>query len=201
MEGSQAPVENRAPITPAQEKDKYERIWKCWQYRQSSPGERLVPFFLDHADWKPGQTLIDVGCGTGRASVKLASKGFKVSLLDITKNALDTQTLVDLFGVEFHELCLWETLVVEPYDWFYCCDVMEHIPPEHIDDALDSLKDIAKKGFLNIAMFDEPYGDLIGEKLHLTVRGYPWWMDRLKERWKVKELGEVEYQRLCAIVE
>jgi cyclopropane fatty-acyl-phospholipid synthase-like methyltransferase len=54
------------------ERAKYQSIWAYPQYRMNSPGEAAVPRFLFHLPWAAGDTLIDLGCGTGRAGKALA---------------------------------------------------------------------------------------------------------------------------------
>ena len=57
---------------------------------------------------------------------------------------------------------------------------MEHIPPEHVDAALKNIAMMSTRGgFFQIAMFQEPYGDYIGETLHLTLENSDWWAERL----------------------
>ena len=186
-------------ITPETERDKYSRMWANWQYRQASPGERLVPVFIAESGYSRGETLIDVGCGSGRAAGKLCNAGLIVTGLDITPNCLDSDMKARL---PFIEGCLWNLpRAYQPFCWFYCTDVMEHIPPEHVDAALDNLKRIAKKGFFQIALFDEAYGNLIGEKLHLTIQPREWWMEKLGSRWTVRDLGNIEWERICCFVE
>jgi len=183
-------------ITTEQERDKYRRMWDCWQYRQNSPGERLVPVFLKEADWRLGDTLLDVGCGTGRAGKKLSESGLAVALFDIAANAPEIPAL------PFIEGCLWEMpQKLLRFTWFYCCDVMEHIPTEHVDDCLDNLEAIADKGFFQIALHYDGWGHLICDELHLTVKPDLWWLDKLTKRWMVTILPGRESDRLLCLVE
>jgi len=177
-----------------QEKDKYRRMWNCWQYRLNSPGERLVGTFLKHAAWEKGDSLIDVGCGTGRAAKALWEKGFRVTMLDIAPNAPE-------MSLPFFEACLWDLPGTPYYDWFYCTDVMEHIPPEHVDQSLYNLSEMADRGFFQIALCQDGCGDLIGERLHLTVRPHLWWLSKLTKHWIVTVLPDQQAERLVCLVE
>lgn len=173
-------------------------MWAVPGYRANSPGERLVPVFLKHVLAEPGEWIVDLGCGTGRASMMLQKAGFKLIAVDIVENCLDPQ-LADRF--HFIRDCLWNFRLEKPVDWFYCCDVMEHIPPEKVDAVLDTCAQVATKGgFFQIALFNDAWGNSIGETLHLTVKDKDWWLDKLNARWKTEDLGEVERMRLCAIV-
>ncbi|MFZ4506535.1 MAG: class I SAM-dependent methyltransferase [Fimbriimonas sp.] len=63
--------------------------------------EKEVDFFLGLYGLKPGAKILDVGCGTGRHSVELARRGFKVTGLDISAGMLfEAQRKAERFGVE-----------------------------------------------------------------------------------------------------
>lgn len=48
----------------------------------------------------PGSRILDIGCGIGTESVFLASRGFAVSALDISPNAIERgRGLADVYGV------------------------------------------------------------------------------------------------------
>ena len=181
------------------ERDKYQRMWAHPEYRQNSPGERLLTDFLHRIPWQKGDTLIDLGCGTGRAAAKLHHAGLKVSMLDITETSLDP--LVRQLGLPFYEACLWEPLELPTFDWFYCTDVLEHLPLERVDMALDSIQSITGKGgYFQVAMFNESFGDMIGETLHLTVQSIGYWQPKIIARWKAADFVTIEKGRFVATV-
>lgn len=187
-------------ITEDQEREKYEKIWQVAGYRQNSPGENLVPLFLEKCPWQPCDRVIDLGCGTGRAGKALAAQGLKVTLLDITTNALDRDaTIIDL---PFLNGNVWDLpFYGRPWDWIFSSDVLEHIPPEHVDKALDCMaRTTGKGGFLQIACHPDGFGDVIGEKLHLTVQPFDWWEKKLRQRWEVKEIIAQPGPRMVAIL-
>lgn len=165
------------------EQVKYIRMWGLPDYRYRSPGETLVPVFLKH--YSPPATLIDLGAGTGRASLKLKQAGFTVTMLDITARCLDS-TVRGFSGIPIIEQCLWEP-IKEKFDLFYCVDVMEHIPPGKVNAVLDNISEVAKAGLFQIALFEEGFGGKIGETLHLTIKPREWWIDRLNKRWKTSK--------------
>lgn len=183
-------------ITAAQEQEKYRRMWtEVPDYRRTSPGEALVPTFLHTADWAPGDSLMDVGCGTGRAGLVLSRAGFLVFLFDITSEARDPE----VSRLPFIEGCLWDGLGLRR-DWIYCCDVLEHIPPEHVDKSLDAIKECARLGaFLQIALFKDGYGAWIGDTLHLTVERPEWWKQKIEARFSKVRYLEATEGRLIAI--
>jgi ubiquinone/menaquinone biosynthesis C-methylase UbiE len=140
--------------------------------------------FLELAQWDKGDELIDCGAGTGRASKALADAGLDVTMLDITREATDPG-----IKLPFVEYCLWDMGLVDfVFDWVYCCDVLEHIPTEHVDEVLDNLATMTGYGaFMQIAMFPEIHGArYVGEALHLTIKPADWWKRKLAERWIIK---------------
>lgn len=184
-------------ISVEQERDKYRRMWAFPGYRHKSPGEELVKMFLRKAQPKPGDTLVDAGCGPGRASLLLAEAGLNVTMLDITSAAPDKKAR----HLPFMEACLWERNPII-FDWVYCCDVLEHIPPEHVDATLDNLAAMGRKGaFLQIAMFAESFGRRIGETLHLTIMPTEWWMKKIYKRWSVKGKHQAADDRLIVLTD
>lgn len=174
------------------EREKYERIWSHKDYHANSPGERLAPYFLKCVPFKPKQTVIDLGCGTARASRELIAAGLQVYLLDHV-NAVDPSIKLPFISAN-----LWALPSLRGFDWFYCCDVMEHIPTEKVDRVLDNIAALTTKGgFFQIALFPDEWH---GEVLHLTVESGEWWVKKLKERWKTVLISVPEKRRIAAVV-
>jgi len=48
-----------------------------------------VDFLLSLYPLKPGASILDIGCGTGRHSIELAKRGFKVTGLDLSEKMLE----------------------------------------------------------------------------------------------------------------
>lgn len=158
------------------ERLKYEKMWNEDKYRKFSPGEKSVYDFITH---KPkGRTLVDIGCGTGRASKKL-SEHFEVCMFDIAKNAPE----VDL---PFVCGCIWKDEIPEA-DWGYCCDVMEHIPPSKINKTLENIAKSTSQIYFRIYFQDDKCGKEVGETLHLTVKPFEWWDKKIKQYFNVKD--------------
>ena len=171
-----------------QEREKYLRIWARPEYREHSPGMRHVVEFLSRIENPAADTVIDLGCGTGRAARHFADSFKRVYGLDIC-NALDENVEE---RVHFVEACLWEPLPAwmhqMTFDWFYCTDVMEHIPGEYVGTTLDTIAALCRKGgFFSIAHFEDGCGRLIGQTLHMTVEPPDWWHKQIEQRWQIQE--------------
>ena len=145
------------------ERAKYLKVWTDPQYRVVSPGLR----HLDHAlEWlrpEQGAEFTDWGSGSGQASDRLHDLGYKVRMVDIAANAYTGERPVI-------EACLWdlpETLGATDYG--ICCDVMEHIPPEHVDQVLREIaKRTNRQAYFQIALFHDNTFTHAGP-LHLSV--------------------------------
>ena len=178
-----------------QEKKKYEKMWENEPYRVTSPGKLSVEYFLDFIKGRycPGDSLIDFGCGSAVATISFLEAGFKVCLVDIAENCLDEsiQTLLLLSpDVSFFLAPLWKLpQSLETSDWIYCMDVLEHLPPERVEKALQEMAKKTKKGgALQVFLLDEGMGKMIGETLHLTIKPLNWWIDLISTYWKIEKV-------------
>jgi cyclopropane fatty-acyl-phospholipid synthase-like methyltransferase len=60
-----------------------------------------VDFLIEVLGISPGQSILDVGCGTGRHSVELARRGYTVTGLDLSSGMLEeAKKAADAAGVE-----------------------------------------------------------------------------------------------------
>lgn len=191
------------------EKEKYEKMWRRPEYREISPGLNAAEEFLNHFQkrFKPADTLMDLGCGSGKAGAFFFFQGFSVQLVDIAYNCLDESyvPLLSLAGETFRftEACLWDLPAdLGRVDWIYCCDVLEHLPEPFIDRALLQMaKRTGRGGFLQIFLKDEPFGNLIQDSLHLTIRPKKWWIDKISSHWKIEAFGpELEGFRFSVFI-
>ena len=76
-----------------------------------------VEKFLGYADIRPGETVFDMGCGTGALAVPLGEAGHKVVAADFSQGMLDQmQARLNEAGVRtvFPKLMSWED------DWAAC---------------------------------------------------------------------------------
>lgn len=173
----------------AQETALYRDLWVgVPAYSQTSPGEQLVPLLLDMAgltrDLTFRYTVLDAGCGSGKGALALQAAGFgEVRLCDLTDAGLVDQAK----ALRFHQTCLWDDLRVtcryvegRAFDYVYCCDVLEHIPPQFTMLVVSRLLEVARHGvFLSISLVPDVMGAWVGQTLHQTVQSFLWWRDSL----------------------
>lgn len=157
-----------APKDVMTEQQKYERMWAYSAYRHYSPGEECVDKFLDLV--KPTGLVIDFGCGTGRAGVKMKKAGCEVLLSDFTTNSRDLEAMALPFIQ--HDL-------ISPFPYEsqcgYCTDVMEHIPTCDVENVIRNIMNAANTVFFQISTVPDSMGAEIGQDLHLTVKPHDWW--------------------------
>ena len=169
------------------ERLKYETVWRHDDYRKFSPGlqaltsSNIIDFFRHRAV----RSILDAGCGSGQVMewlIKHHPTEFQVHGLDIAANCLNP-----FFAGRENEFlstgCLWVYEdIPQGFDAIFCTDVMEHIPPEHVDAVLSNLcRAAGKAAFLGIALFEDGFGPaIIGSHLHLTVQPAEWWLDRIQ---------------------
>ena len=154
------------------ERKKYEKIWRYSQYRAFSAGRGLVPLFKSMCP-KRG-TVLDIGCGTGRASLELKENGYTPSMLDHASNCRDFEA--EIFP--FYRKCVWAPWKIKnKFDYGYCCDMMEHIPSERVHDTLREIMANCHRAFFSISFNADALGPtLLGEPLHLTVMNFEDWI-------------------------
>lgn len=150
------------------EKEKYQLMWQFDAYRNVSPGEHIADFYLNK--FKPEGTIIDFGCGTGRAGIKFNAHGINTLLVDFTDNCRDSEAA----SIPFLQWDLTNKLPIEAVNGF-CTDVMEHIPPDDVSTVIANIMNSADKVFFQISTIDDVMGAAINEPLHLTVKPYEWW--------------------------
>lgn len=166
------------------EREKYAEVWRHDDYRVTSPGDREKERAWDAMGCQPGESLIDYGSGTGRATLWFAKKGLNAVGVDHVAAANESAPIV-------FEACLWSLpSALQPSDYTFCCDVMEHIPPERVDAVLDQIARRTKKGgWFRIATRPDGFGPkLLGEPLHLTVQPASWWEKKLGQWFENVEL-------------
>jgi hypothetical protein len=119
-----------------------------------------------------------------------ARLGINVRAVDLDRRALDLEVAqaVSVHSTHgefsFIEACLWQrrwTHATYPFDWAYCCDVLEHIPTEFTMLVVERCLQAASRSFLHINFDPDHFGQTIGEPLHLTVQPFTWWRDRLAD--------------------
>lgn len=177
------------------ERAKYQTIWRLQDYRRVSPGELVAEWAMIRMGMQGGDSLIDWGCGTGRASRKFFDHGMPTLMIDIADNCLDpviTQ-IVNQEDTDFYfmEACAWDIDALKEVgaDFGFCCDLLEHLPPEHVATVLKNIADCTNAyAYLQPCHKPDTMGAWVpGLELHLTVRDRQWWTTQIKNFFNIIE--------------
>lgn len=166
------------------EREKYLQVWEHDAYRKISPGMLEWERAWQVCGMQPGQSLIDFGSGPCRATLAFQNAGLNVLAIDHVPNARETD-------VPFVEACLWDLpLTVSAADWGFCCDVMEHIPPQRVADVLRSIAENVTRGcYFRIATRPDMFGPkILGQPLHLTVSAGEWWRRQVEQHFELVDV-------------
>lgn len=170
------------------EREKYAEIWEYEEYSRVSPGVYYSDLFFRMVKPTAGQSVLDVGAGGGAASRVLKDRGLSVKGFDITDVGWKHPDIQLMLG------CIWRDLPVgssPPFDYAYCCDVMEHLPTEFTALSASEIIRTCGLAFFSIAFHQEHYGYLVGKPLHLTVKKFEWWRDMMREVGTVHEARDL----------
>lgn len=165
------------------ERKKYELVWTYNGYRDQADGDPLVEMAFEVMGCRPGETLIDWGCGKGTPARQFMGKGLKVTGLDIAHNCLDVGVDVPLVVG-----CLWDpnlpaSLVA---DYAFCTDVLEHIPERKVGAAIGVISSRTRKSaVIQVCCVPDSWGAKIDppQQLHLTVWSALEWGFELRQYW------------------
>lgn len=171
-----------APSSEQAERAKYEDMWSVADYRKFSPGMQNVERFLSVLNPPSRSSIVDIGCGEGGAGLRFAEGGMAVNWVDITESALDPRVPRS----RFMRAPIWSIgwRAMRPgtgWDYGFCCDVLEHIPPEYAMLCLEKITSACRTSWLQVCNVPDQFGAVIGKQLHLTVRPFSWWRDRIGE--------------------
>lgn len=175
----------------ANEREKYEGIWKVDSYRRISPGLASVEQALDLLKMPQGSSIADFGCGTGRCVKWFQDNGYRAVGVDIAGNCLEED-------VPFVQAALWDAAKLPAVDYGFSTDVLEHIPTDHVLDVLKAIhSSVSVACYLNIDTIPDAFGVQIGQHLHLTVMPAAEWLQVLSTVWRdVQCIGHDERQAI-----
>lgn len=166
------------------ERAKYQDIWTFPEYARHTASLDHVDHFMRIIQPPSLSTLIDLGCGSGAAGLEFKRRGLVVHWLDLTDAALADEVPRDRF-IEQPLWSNWPNGKKVGWDYAFCIDVLEHLPTEYVMLVLDKIINSCRTSYLLISCMPDNFGQLIGKPLHLTVRPFEWWLER------IASLGEV----------
>lgn len=177
------------------EREKYSAVWTDPAYALRSPGLRHLPDALQWMKPESGASVTDWGSGSGQAADRLHELGYDVRMVDIAANSYKGKHSLPLTVCSLWELPddLQET------DYGICCDVMEHLPPDRIDEVLSGIaKRTGKAVYFQIALFHDNTFTENGP-LHLSVFPIDWWKEKLLKHFSAAEFKTIKVKHILAV--
>ncbi len=171
---------------------KYNAIWATEDYGRVSPGERMATRFKRLSKARPGAYIIDLGAGAGEGAKRLQEMGYRVAALDFVEAQFRFRGEIPFFCQSLWKEIPWTTdkrMIRRRWTYGYCCDVMEHIPPDRVRDVLHCIRASCIRVFFSISHEPDHWGRLVAQPLHLTVKPFEWWINELREVFDVVEDG------------
>lgn len=134
-------------------------------------------YFIKHFDPK---TVLDIGCGMGQRIMALRLMNVNALGCDISRVAVSNSP----FGIDDF-LHVWDVTegkcpVNELADLVIAYDLLEHIPLEKLDVALENIKATGKKFVFSICLKGDPNYPL--DSTHKIEMSRQWWEAKLQEK-------------------
>ena len=152
------------------ETEKYRRCYASPKY--GLQGARLKRVTQDIEKIPANAFYLDVGCGRGEMVMLANSRGVLAWGIELVPELCGGNVLHgSLDALPFED---------KAFDYVSCYDVVEHLPTDEVDHALDELFRICRRVLL-ITTNDKP-SFYQGMPLHLTRKPRAWWDQKLVDR-------------------
>ncbi len=127
-------------------------------------------------------SVLELGCARGFVLKKLQDIGISVHGLEISEHCQLTKSI---FEVQEWDICdtPWP-FQDKQFDMCFSIAVMEHIPEQYLDNVIQEIERVSRRGLHGI---DFGQNDDGFDKTHCTLRSKDWWEERLKQEVVDKE--------------
>jgi SAM-dependent methyltransferase len=110
-------------------------------YDVISPAEKHLDDILELCEDKGVKTILDAGFGLARVTDKLYQKGYDIIGYDFHADMV-TDEIKESLGDRLIIQNIWEMPTDNKFDFIMLIDVMEHLPPSKVDEALRRLGEV-----------------------------------------------------------
>jgi len=148
---------------------------------RSGPVKRTLSWavpLLDHY-----RTVMDFGCG-------LATSGDYLDFQHYVGVDIDRGQIDRLLRENTDDRCTFargdiaDQLELDACDLGLCIGVLQHIPTDRIDAALDTIASLSTQQVISVCPHSSGHG------LHLTVKPADWWEQRLQDHLQIVHAGD-----------
>jgi hypothetical protein len=182
------------------EQERFENLWYYGDYRGGSTAQRLIPLIMEFIPL--GSTINDYGSGTGRADVELVRHGYKVNMVDIAGNALESEARALLIpchhaiseSLTFTKSSLCHLPANFPWAmWGICINVLMTMTVDDVDAALGEMHRTCEALFIEV--YD--YSDVrLGIEQTLSMGNADYWLNILQKHWQhIHQIASPESDR------
>jgi ubiquinone/menaquinone biosynthesis C-methylase UbiE len=153
-----------------QEREKYTQAWQSKKEGQSKTAVYLIKYLSNVLNKK--HKILELGSGNGIVVKSLRDKEYDIYGVDITSAGFAHSNYLI-------EACLWELPFKDnEFDVTFSTDVLEHIPPEKIEDTIKEIYRVTKRKTLHcITTWKDNRGGFV---FHLTIQPIDWWFNQFE---------------------
>jgi 2-polyprenyl-3-methyl-5-hydroxy-6-metoxy-1,4-benzoquinol methylase len=151
------------------------------------PIDGLFSFGAKSASFSGVKRILDVGCGNGSGIELLLKNGFEVQGIDISSVAVE---ICKKKGLKATQIAIYDIpSLKDNFDLVWCCDVLEHLPPESIGASIHCIKTKSERCLFSIST-RQSIAKYNGKGVHLTVRPSEWWKSMLSNCFSISKTKE-----------
>lgn len=146
-------------------------------------GGMYAPLVSQIIDKLEVDNLLDYGCGKNLSLFKALKpeRKFKYQAYD---------PMVDKFSA-----------APKPSQMVVCCDVLEHIEPDYLDEVLDHIQEMTEEvAFLSVCSAPARKVLSDGRNAHLIQQPLSWWLPKIWERFNIQSVQRMSDTEFYTIV-
>ena len=149
-------------------------------YRYDGRYRDVAQKMVTHYGLRPGDRVLEVGCGKGYVLVEFHHLGMDVRGMDLSRYAVD-QAHPELQGKILCMDMLKADFPPGSFDLVFAKDCLPHLPEERIEDVVKQCQQLSRRHcFFEIEVARSPYeADLLyrWDITHQTRRPPAWWLE------------------------
>ena len=87
--------------------------------------------------------------------------------------------------------------LAKPCEFVVCCDVLEHVEPDLLEDVLDDLERVVSDTAYFTIFFHPALRTLSdGRNAHLIVKPFEWWLRKLSHRFYIRQARHMDHRQV-----